>query len=315
MINAIHSRSFAPTEKLPLEPGTYLYGQLEERSSHMDVAEYPHVRFLKIEESEDGLAFGWDKTGFLPKLASSFLRLLDAVPAGKLYLDITGLSHSIWAPILKFLIERKLDFLVIYVEPDDYSRTFSIDHGRIYDLSEKVRGMSPIPTFASFLGDEENFVFVPMLGFEGARFLYFLDLIDPIGDYVFPVIGVPGFCIEYPFFAYQANQLGLNKTKAWKRIIFASADCPFALFYEMERVALENSGLSMRIGLTGTKPHSLGAVLYRLVHPEKTELLYDHPIRKQKRTSGIRQKHIYDVLSFLDGSEDTRTILKGGRLR
>lgn len=46
--------------------------------------------------------------------------------------------------------------------------------------------------------------------------------------------------------------------------------------------------------MMGTKPHALGAALFATVFDD-VELVYDHPIRKQNRSSGAGRCHVYHV--------------------
>lgn len=291
-------------EDFVLSKGIYLYGNLEERSAHFDFLLYQHVQFLLIEESEDGHSFRVENADFQSKTMANFHFELAKIPSEHIYLDITGLSHSIWAPLIKAFLESKINFSIVYVEPMEYNKLKGHGQSKIYDLSEKIRGIAPIPGFATFAAEEEDaFLFVPMLGFEGARFSFMIETVDPAGKNTYPIIGVPGFRAEYPFYTYQNNQLALKKTNSWRNVLYVTADCPFSAFHEIKMLSAKYPKLHLKIALIGTKPHALGGVLFRLAFPERSELLYDHPIKKQKRTRGFFKKHIFDVQAFL-GSLD-----------
>ena len=51
----------------------------------------------------------------------------------------------------------------------------------------------------------------------------------------------------------------------------------------------------LKVAAIGTKPHSIGAVLQAIAHPERIELVYDHPIRKAGRTEGEYRTLLYHV--------------------
>ena len=51
----------------------------------------------------------------------------------------------------------------------------------------------------------------------------------------------------------------------------------------------------MIVAPIGTKPHALGAVLYYLDHSRTVEVLYDHPVRKERRTLGTSRVCLYDL--------------------
>lgn len=218
-----------------------------------------------------------------------------------IYLDITGLGHHVWAPLLKSALAHKRGskLKVIYREPINYKFRKNPIEGEIYDLSEAINGIAPIPGFASLKRiDDENVCFVPLLGFEGTRLAYIVEQVQPSGGKVIPIIGVPGFLPQYPFQTYHGNQLPLLQTKGWRNVHFATANCPFSLFYVLEDIASKYSGDFLRIAPIGTKPHALGAVLYNIAKPKEVELIYDHPIRKRERTEGAARLLLYHISAF-----------------
>jgi hypothetical protein len=101
--------------------------------------------------------------------------------------------------------------------------------------------------------------------------------------------------LEYPSQAIQCNQEFLTKTRSSADMRIADAVCPFGARAELERIATENPGSYMYVAPLGTKPHSLGAFLFTLDHPDSTEIIFDHPIPKRGGTSGIGSIHVYRV--------------------
>ena len=99
----------------------------------------------------------------------------------------------------------------VYVEPGDYRFSVAPTEGTIFDLSDSILGIRPLPGFASLMDvADEDALFVPLLGFEGTRFAHIMDSVQPGRDRVFPVIGVPGFRPEYPFYTYWGNRGSVN---------------------------------------------------------------------------------------------------------
>jgi hypothetical protein len=218
-----------------------------------------------------------------------------------LYLDITGLGHHVWAPILRAALRTGRDVRVVYVEPESYKRNPVPTEGDIFDLSERIGGIAPIPGFASLAqGESGDFVLVALLGFEGARFAHVVENVQPLGSRLVPVVGVPGFRMEYPFFAYQGNAAILSATKAWQEVEYATANCPFALFSSLQSIAARNDDLPLKIAMLGTKPHSVGAVLYAISQDAAVELIYDHPVRKDTRTTGSARVSVYYVSGLVE---------------
>ena len=185
---------------------------------------------------------------------------------------------------------------VVYVEPGDYKLSASPTDLSLFDLSEKIEGIAPLPGFVSLTREPaEEGVFVPLLGFEGARFAYMLEAVQPKREDIIPIIGVPGFRLEYPFYTYQGNKIPLHETKAWKNVRFAPANCPFAAYQAIQSIANDYKNRRLNIGLIGTKPHSLGGLLYHIDYPRMTEVLYDFPIRKVARTEGTSRLCLYNL--------------------
>lgn len=223
-------------------------------------------------------------------------RYWESVREGPVVLDITGLGHSAWAVLLRGAMSAGRDVLVTYAEPKEYTRSDAPTEGQIFDLSERTGGIRPIPGFASLAENSGRRVCVPLLGFEGTRFLHLISVLQPAAERVIPVIGVPGFRAEYPFHSYRGNRIALLEADAWKDCRFAAANCPFSALYALQdiQVSLDPS-LSIAVAPIGTKPHALGAMLFYLTSDTPVELVYDHPVRSRKRTSGATTVSVYDL--------------------
>jgi hypothetical protein len=209
------------------------------------------------------------------------------------------MPHHVWAPLVRAGLRSGKRLLAIYVEPDEYAVSLAPTEGEIFDLSERIEGVAPIPGFISLVdrSDEES-CFVALLGFEGTRFAHILERVQPLAAKIVPVVGVPGFRAEYPFHTYHGNRLSLSATQAWRRVRFAAANDPFSLYYELQAISASYPGHQMKIAPIGTKPHALGAVLYAIGHADNVELVYDHPIRKPARTRGSDRVLIYHLSEF-----------------
>jgi len=288
------------------EPGaTYFYGRLEERSEHVEglKAAAPQVDFIELREL-DWTEIAADIDGgerLSLRRRDHVQRLLSRVDSGLVYIDLTGLSHHVWAPLIRLALALSRPVRAVYVEPHSYQ--YSADHGmrgEIFDLSEQIRGIYPIPLFASLAeARRESTWFVPFLGFEGARFAFVAEQMDPPPDRIIPVVGVPGFRIEYPFHSFAGNARVLGETRAWQRAVYARANCPFSAFFILQEIMTDRPGDHLRVAPIGTKPHALGAVLMACVAPQRIELVYDHPKRKPRRTVGKETCFVYSLSEFL----------------
>ncbi|CAM3161345.1 hypothetical protein [Asticcacaulis taihuensis] len=229
---------------------------------------------------------------------SKFRGWLNNLPATTVYLDITGLGHHLWMPILRMLLEGGKVVQCLYTEPGEYTYSSNPRPGDFYDLSEKMRGFRPIPTFARIPSrGRPAGLLIPLLGFEGVRFKHLVEVIEPNDKDIYPIIGVPGFEIDYPFHTFEGNADPLRSTRAWQRVDYVDASCPFSLFSLIERMRQDHPGRAIQVATIGTKPHALGAMLYAM-RDDTCEILYDHPVRKQGRTHGSGKCHVYDISTF-----------------
>ncbi|HVZ70946.1 MAG TPA: hypothetical protein VHJ20_01110 [Polyangia bacterium] len=218
------------------------------------------------------------------------------------YLDISGLAHHVWAPLVRVGLEVSRELWVVYVEPSRYRPHPSPASATMFDLSTEIGGVAGLPGFANLKGakDETKAVFVPLLGFEGMRARQVAMALDPMPPNVIPIIGVPGFRIEYPFVAVSCNQEFLDEYAAHDQVRMSRASCPFEAYRVLEDIRRDLPGAYMYLAPIGTKPQALGAVWYAIEHPDDTEIMYDHPKRRPQRTSGVGPTHVYCLKA--DGS-------------
>lgn len=289
----------------PAQDAVYVYGcSGEERSTHVDLWMHKRVdvRSLKISKEDDyeiQIEEGSEVSTIPLRSGAAIQTLVDESRGRIWYLDITGISHHAWAPLLKGLLHSANDIRVVYVEPSAYQQSRAPTEGQFYDLSSRIRGIAPLPGFAALRDvSREQFVLVPLIGFEGARFAYVVEDVQPGGGKIYPVVGVPGFQLGFPFNAYLGNRRTLEETGSWQNVRYAPAYCPFSLFNVIDDLNAAFPTHRLKIAPIGTKPHALGAVLFAISHPNRTEIVYDHPIRKDKRTTGMERLYVYHVTAF-----------------
>jgi hypothetical protein len=297
----------SPETFRPEKDAVFVIGSsVEDRFEH--IAEWrsqvPDLRFVQIlEYGKNDFEYVVDPNSTLLVSLRSEKQMQEfwsGLGARTFYLDLTGFAHHVWAPLVRSCLMGGYRLIVIYVEPANYSYNVTPTEGEIFDLSERISGISPIPGFAALRETrEEGACFVPLIGFEGRRLAYLVEQVQPPGGKIIPVIGVPGFRPEYPFHACLCNRTTLIETRCWKNMRFAAANDPFSLYYLLQEIAEENRGDVLKVAPIGTKPHALGAVLFAITSPKTVELVYDHPIRKAKRTQGFSRLLVYYVSTFL----------------
>ena len=282
----------------------YIFGNgVEERTSHVTrlKEENPNVTFLQIvSETQSEFNVIGDSEPYYLRSQASFAKFWEKAKGVRtVYVDMTGLTHPVWAALLRAAVNLSLNILFVYVEPNNYIRSKAPVDGQIYELSTLIAGIAPLPGFAVLSAKSHtNPLFACLLGFEGTRLKHIIEKIDPNYEDIIPVIGAPGFKPWYLFETFLGNRTTLSENSIWQSVLYAPAHCPFSCFYILRNLYEESPDRAMKIALVGTKPHALGAVLFHLADFCATELVYDHPIRKPGRTDGTERLHVYHVAAL-----------------
>lgn len=221
------------------------------------------------------------------------------IASEKLLIDISGLPHNIWAPLLKSAHNSEIPTRVLYAEPESYKTHPTPASATLFDLSISFDGLAPLPGFVQLSGpdDETKCLFIALLGFEGSRPERLVLQIDPTPK-VIPIIGVPGFQLEFPAFTIACNRVLFSEYRAHADLRLARASCPFEVYEILKEIRKDFPEHYMYLAPVGTKPHSLGAIWYAIKNPDNTEIMFDYPVRKTGRTKGIGVIHIYDFGEF-----------------
>ena len=307
------TRLYEDWDSFELEQGsTFVHGtSMEERSIHPTPWENAakDVNFLRFSSLENSPSRdfsnctaemdGSPRTLQLRsgnQLRSFFLNIRSQI----IYVDITGLPHHVWAPLLRAAVATSKQVCVVYVEPRTYTFSRTPTEAEIFDLSEAIHGIFPLPGFGvlSEPEDEELVLFVPFLGFEGHRLAYVLEQVQPPGRNIVPIIGVPGFMPEFPFHTYLGNRNILAHSNLHTQIRHVMANSAFDAFYMLQEISTDYPDHTLKIAPIGTKPHALGAVMFTLWTKRSVEIVYDHPIRKPNRTIGSANILVYDLDKF-----------------
>ena len=298
----LYTRSVNGWMDLVLTPNSvYLWGDsCEPRSKHPPEweARESRARFVKI-LPQQGMTFGTEGafTSTMQLRSATQMEGFIREIGEDLYLNITGLPHDIWAPILKRAIELGVKIHAIYAEPFGYLPSGASADSVIFDLSQRIHGISSLPGFARLTepDDPRNIYFVPILGFEGTRLSYALNQIEIPHERVLPIVGAPGFRPDYPFHTYLGHRGPFEERPIWQGIRYAIANCPFSLMYTLQDIAADYPDARLKVAPLGTRPHALGAVMLAIREPERIELVYDHPIPSATRSTGTGPLLIYEL--------------------
>lgn len=253
-----------------------------------------------IEESEEGITMESDrgetrrvKVGDLADLRALFPKGSDVV------VDISGLGHDFWSGCLAALIEHVATLTYVYTEPQAYQQRLERDRVGpfdLFDLSPRTMGPRPLSGFVNLGGPgRRQSLFVPLLGFEGQRAMNVLNEIDPGPARTVPVIGVPGYQIEFPAYTAYCNQDFFESTESHGRWRSAPASDPFAVKSVLAGIRRDYPDHYMYIAPIGTRPHALGALLYVREEPELCEVLFDRPVSRKGSRMGRGPSHLYCI--------------------
>ena len=216
--------------------------------------------------------------------------------------DISGVGHEYWSGCIAALIGHVSTLTYIYTEPREYQTSgkeptsLDVFDPALFDLSDRTLGLRALPGFVNLVGSEDRHtIFVPLLGFEGHRAMNVFNEIDPRPTEVLPIVGVPGYRVEFPAYTLLCNKEFLDTTNTLRQWRKAPASDPFALELELERIRSEYPGYYMYIAPIGTRPHALGALLYVCKYPKDSEILFDCPIRKKRSRGGRGPTHFYTI--------------------
>ena len=231
-------------------------------------------------------------------LLTDSARLVSLIKSERVLIDITVLPYHVWAPIFQAIINAGKQVRALYVEPDDYKTHPSPASANLFDLTISFGGLSPLPGYAKLAGpaDDEPTLFIAFLGFEGNRAERIINQLEP-APRVIPIIGAPGFQINYPAITVACNRSFLSEFNCNSDIRLAKASCPFEAYKTLESIRRDFPNHYLYIAPVGTRPHALGALKYAIENSSQCEILFDHPVRQSSRTSGRGMIHVFNFAS------------------
>lgn len=295
------------------ENSTYIYTHDAEDRSHLadkiEECRKFDVNYVGINYSKEDDVFvivGQEPSPYSlweePDIQSFFQKNTNAT----VYLDVSGMNNRVSSAFINYFMTHKdKELYVIYVEPERYTLEAFKKYGPHNDLSESIDGIDALPGLATIIPDDadEDIRFIPILGFEGGRFTYLLDQLATVNMEITPIVGVPGYRIEYPFEALWGNRRALKDTGAWMNIKYAAANSIVDIFLQLDNIVKHSEGYKFRIAPIGTKPHAIGAIIFAFLHPDNVELIYDNPKREVDRTKGIGKILICNVTKLISDNQ------------
>lgn len=293
----LYTSKYNTIDEFILSPHSiYLYSySSEERSHSVDCVkdkctdaifieiEYDSNKKDIIKEIETGLEYSL-------RSKSNISNLFSKHSPSTIYIDTTGIINRVLAALLNNAVREYDDVRIIYAEPESYVIKQFQSEGVFNDLAEQIEGIEPLPGFANIIPDDDlNVKLVAFLGFEGGRFTHLIENVQTPYDNIIPVIGTPGYRMEYPFVAYWGNRRALKESDSWSNVRYVTANSMVEVCMLLNKLLNESPKTKIKIAPIGTKPHAIGAMLFAIKHPKEVEIVYDNPKRKIKRTNGVGQ--------------------------
>ena len=229
----------------------------------------------------------------------------------KLLIDISSLHLRFLGALLATISEFTWEAVFCsYTETTSYPRSReavpfgnkSFDHKAGFDLNSSFWGYDEIPNLKTITSERDNYVWIAFLGFEGKRTSAVYTEISDDANVIIPVITTPSVKPGWANYAFEANQILFeNGAMCCADIQYTDALDPFATYNFIENIEIQYPNKHLVISPLGTKPVSLGVLLYALLH-EESEVYFDTPKNSCFITLNAGKVHFYDILSFIEES-------------
>ncbi|RSZ58218.1 hypothetical protein HF313_00515 [Massilia atriviolacea] len=220
--------------------------------------------------------------------------LQNYIDGRQIVLEATTLGFAELFCVIRGLIALGVRiFQIIYVEPRDYTQPVG---GESFALSELISGYHPIPHAVVDLSSDEVEAGVFFLGYEPERMARALSEYQMIVEKTVKVVfGVPAFQAGWELNAIVPHLPMLSEQSGFD-VAYCSANDPGSAFDCLQRTRNSLSrGSKMFIAPIGTKPCGIATAVFASLFPNEAGILFDHPRKKSKRSSGVNVWHRYIV--------------------
>lgn len=220
--------------------------------------------------------------------------MLSGFDRDKVVLEATTLGFAeLFCATNALLASGATSVNIIYVEPAQYQR--ASPSGDQFMLSEPTRGYAPIPNAIVDLTSDEVEAGVFFLGFEPERLDRALEEHQMIASKdVKLVFGIPAYHPGWELDAIIPHLPAL--VQHGLQLDYCAANDPEAAFECLERTrAALSEDKRMFVAPIGPKPCGIASAIFASVYPEQVGLLFDHPRRKKKRSTGTDLWHRFTV--------------------
>lgn len=215
-------------------------------------------------------------------------------------LDTTSLGFAEILLLLHYLSQKKnISIKLFYVEPDEYKLNGKKSMFKNeFDLSEGFNNFRKIPPYSILIDSSSSHKakLITLLGFENDRLSRILEDDDGARYDTFEhIIALPAFKPGWENISLHRHS---HELKGTRNLEFAPANNPYETNKVLENIKKNSKDKNLVIAPIGTKPHAIGAIIFLInskLNEEKIGVMYDFPIKKEKRTDGVGFIHEYIV--------------------
>lgn len=201
------------------------------------------------------------------------------------------------------------EIIAAYAEPTAYIRSQEVPPEKTldpaaprikggFDLNTSFWGYDEIPNLKTTTRQRDKYIWIAFLGFEGKRAAAVYQEISDDSSITIPVITMPAIRPGWASLAFEANQILFDNARiTCQGIEYVDALDPYASYNLIEKIHERYSQRHIVISPLGTRPVSLGALLYAMKH-EESEVYFDTPKESRSLIDDVGKVHFYDLLSF-----------------
>ncbi len=187
-------------------------------------------------------------------------------------------------------------FDALYLEPKHYTHKPNFRDRHHFELSQSFEGFIGIPGHA--MAFERGDRVIVLCGFESERVGSAFEELDIVGRDCKLVFGMPPYTIGWDKSTYTNHIPVIDTNGISKEFYYVGASNPLAVFDKLSRayISLEE-GQKLFILPFGTKPMAFGACLFKVLNgADNLAIMYDHPVKKEGRTTEISKWNLYRVI-------------------
>lgn len=215
-------------------------------------------------------------------------------------LDSTSLGFAEILLVIHYLVAKNnIQIKILYIEPNEYKlKSKDSIFNTEFDLSKGFNSFRKIPPYSLLIDSSSSTKakLITLLGFENERLSRILEDDDGARyDEFEHILALPAFKPGWENISLYRHY---NELKDFKNLEFSPANNPYETNKILEKINKNSNNKQLVIAPIGTKPHSIGAIIFMVnsfYKNKKVGVIYDFPIKKENRTDGIGLIHEYTI--------------------